>query len=133
MTTIVGNTTDVAQVKTTNSGTSVANVTVAVNRKERDQDVTDYVDVTLWSSLAENAAHLDKGTRVIVVGTFKSRKFQDRDGNNRTAWFLDATAFGPELRFATAQVTKQGGRREPVAAGGAWEASSFADDSSTPF
>jgi single-strand DNA-binding protein len=106
MTTIVGNLTEIPTTNHTNSGTPVANVTVAVNRKERDQEVTDYIDVTLWGSLAENAASLDRGTRVVVVGTFKSRKFVDKDQNNRTAWFLDATAFGPDMRWATAAVTK---------------------------
>lgn len=133
MTTIVGNLVDVPQVNTTHSGTSVANIAVAVSRKERDQEVTDYVDVTLWSTLAENAAGLDKGTRVIAVGTFKSRKYVDGNGSNRTAWYLDASAFGPELRWATAQVTKTGGRREAVPAGGTWDAAPFTDDSSTPF
>lgn len=106
MTTIVGNLTDVPVIRRTSSGTAVTNVTVAVNRKERDQEVTDFHDVTLWGSLAENVAGLDRGTRVVAVGTIKSRKFQDRDSQTRTAWFLDATAFGPELRWATAVVQR---------------------------
>jgi single-strand DNA-binding protein len=106
MTTIVGNITEVPTVRHTQAGTAVANVTVAVNRKEREQEITDYHDVTLWGSLAENAATLARGTRVIAVGTYKSRKYEDGNGSKRTAWFIDATAFGPELRWATATVTK---------------------------
>lgn len=135
MTTIVGNLTEVPTLNRTASGTPVTNVTVAVNRKERDQEVTDYHDVTLWGSLAENATALDRGTRVIAVGTIKSRKFQDRDGNNRTAWFLDATAFGPELRFATAQVTKTprpGVAPQPTAEQDAWSTPALAE-AETPF
>lgn len=135
MTTIVGNTTDAVELRYTNNGTPVANITVAVTRKEREQEVTDFHDVTLWGSLAENAASLDRGTRVVAVGTIKSRKYETREGQQRTAWFLDATAFGPELRWATAQVTKTGGRRESVAAGApadSWSSpGSFGDD--TPF
>jgi single-strand DNA-binding protein len=139
MTTICGNLTEVPSVNYTNSGTPVANITVAVNRKERDQEVTDYHDVTLWGSLAENAATLDRGTRVIAVGTIKSRKFQDREGNNRTAWFLDATAFGPELRFATAVVTKtQRGASAPAPRvaepADSWTSHrTFGDDGQSPF
>lgn len=134
MTTIVGNVTERPTVRYTQGGTPVANVTVAVNRKDRDQEATDYHDVTLWGTLAENAASLDRGTRVIAVGTYKSRKFEDNAGNKRTAWFIDATAFGPELRWATANVTKTQSDRAPqtVPAGDPWTTTSVpAED--TPF
>lgn len=138
MTTICGNLTEIPTLNHTNSGTPVANVTVAVNRKERDQEVTDYHDVTLWGSLAENATTLDRGTRVIVVGTIKSRKYIDKDQNNRTAWFLDATAFGPDLRWATASVVKTqrtngGPAPRVVEPADTWNSPTTFDDSSTPF
>jgi len=140
--TIVGNMTAPVELRYTGSGKAVGSVTVAVNRKRGDQEFTDFYRVTLWESLAENAAQLDKGTRVIVHGRFESREYETKDGEKRTAWELTADAFGPDLRFATAQVTRvtggvsrgQAPAADPWAAQGAgavdaWGSAGYGDDS----
>lgn len=130
---IRGNMTAQVEVRFTQSGKAVGNVTVAVNRGRDDNKQTDFYRVTLWESLAENAAQLDKGTSVIVIGRMESRDFDDRDGNKRTAWEVTADAFGPDLRFQTAQVSRSaaGGpqaragqpQTAPVADDGSWSTS----------
>ena len=109
MTTIAfhGNTVGPVELRYTQSGKAVANVRVAVNRKRGDTEETDFYAVTLWESLAENAAQIDKGTRVVVVGRQTSREFEDKQGQKRTAWDVTADAFGPDLRYATAQITRK--------------------------
>ena len=103
---IRGNTTAAVDIRYTQSGRAVGNVTVAVNRGKDDSKQTDFYRVTLWESLAENAAQLDKGTSVLLIGRLESRDFEDKTGAKRTAWEVTADAFGPDLRFQSAQVTR---------------------------
>lgn len=124
---IRGNITAPAELRFTSSGKAVASVTVAVNRGRDDNKQTDFYRVTLWESLAENAAQLEKGTSVLLIGRMESREFEDKQGNKRTSWEVTADAFGPDLRFQTAQVSKSGagGSQDRAgspntASGGSW-------------
>tara|TARA_R110002020_G_scaffold335482_2_gene550623 strand:- start:2576 stop:3001 length:426 start_codon:yes stop_codon:yes gene_type:complete len=103
---LIGNLTSPIELRFTQSGKAVGSVTVAVNRKRGEVEETDFHRVTLWESLAENAAQLDKGTRVIVIGRLTSREYDTREGEKRTGWDVTAEAFGPDLRFASASVTR---------------------------
>jgi len=103
---LIGNLTSPIELRFTQSGKAVGSVTVAVNRKRGDVEETDFHRVTLWESLAENAAQLDKGTRVVVIGRLTSREYETREGDKRTGWEVTADAFGPDLRFSTAQVSR---------------------------
>ena len=69
--------------------------TVAVNRRFKNKDgqrETDFFDVITFGKLAELLAGFDlqKGTTVAVVGSMQSRKWQDKNGNNRTGWTIHA-------------------------------------------
>lgn len=115
----VGNMTGPVELRFTQSGKAVGNVTVARSRKRGDDEQTDFVRVSLWEGLAEHAAQLDKGTRVIVSGRMESREYETKDGEKRTVWEVTADAFGPDLRWATAVVTRTGGRGGVVPSSGA--------------
>ncbi|MGW3985449.1 single-stranded DNA-binding protein, partial [Streptomyces mirabilis] len=113
--TIVGNLTDDPELRFTPSGAAVAKFTVAVNRRTYDRQAgewkeagTDFHRVTVWRTLAENAAGtLTKGMRVIVTGDLRSRSWDDtKTGEKRYGWELEAAAVGPDLTFATATVSK---------------------------
>lgn len=116
-----GNMTGPAELRFTQSGKAVANVTVAVNRKRNDVEETDYHRVTLWGSLGENAAQFEKGTRVVVIGRLVSREYETKSGEKRPGWEVVADSFGPDVRFATVQVTRapqSGGNSSPRGAQG---------------
>lgn len=72
----------------TQTGTAVANFTLAVDRrqsKNRDKE-TDYIDVVVWSKLAETCAqYIGKGRLVAVSGRLQIRPYQDKEGNRRKA------------------------------------------------
>ncbi|MDX2854590.1 single-stranded DNA-binding protein [Streptomyces sp. PA03-3a] len=132
--TIVGNVTDDPELRFTPSGAPVAKFSVAVNRRTFDRQAnewkesgTDFHRVTAWRALAENVAEtLQKGMRVVVVGDLRSRSWKDdKTGENRTGWELEAAAVGPDLSFATATVTKVA-KSSPGAAPGddAWASAS---------
>ncbi len=106
-----GNLTSPIELRYTASGKAVGSVTVAVNRKRGEVEETDFHRVTLWEGLAEHAATLDKGTRVLVIGRLVQRPWETKDGEKRTSWEVTADSFGPDLRWATATVTRaQSGR-----------------------
>lgn len=68
---------------------TVANFTVAVtekfkNRDGLQQERTEWVNVVCWRRLAEIAQqYLRKGASIFVEGKLQTRKWQDKDGNDR--------------------------------------------------
>lgn len=81
------------ELKQTQSGVSVCNFTIAVDRdyKNGDEKVTDWVDVVCWRGTADFVSKfMGKGRMVVVSGSLQSRKWQDKEGNNRTSWEVQA-------------------------------------------
>lgn len=79
--------------RTTQSGVSVCNFTVAVDRdyKNGDEKVTDWIDCVAWRGTAEFVQkYMSKGRMAVVSGSLQSRKWQDKEGNNRTSWEVQA-------------------------------------------
>lgn len=136
--TVAGNLTRDVEVRTTGSGRKVASFTIASTPRIFNSETKKYEDgegiftnCTLWGEPGENlAASTAKGSRVIATGVLKSRTFQDKEGNNRTAVDLIVEEVGLSLAWTTASANKSGGRR-PAAAASAdgWPAS----DDDTPF
>lgn len=83
---LVGRLTADPELKTTNSGKSVCSFTLAVSRP-RVKDTTDFINVVAWNQSAEYLANYGhKGSLVAVTGVLTSRKYDDKDGNHRTAF-----------------------------------------------
>lgn len=84
------------EVRYTQSGTAVANFSVATNEKWKDkngekQEHTEWHRVVVWDKLAENCAeYLHKGSKVHVEGKNQTRKWQDKDGTDR--WSTEVVA-----------------------------------------
>lgn len=121
--TIVGTLGRDPELRFTSGGRAVASVGVAVSRryKPRDseewQEVTSWVNCTMWAEMAENAAaSLTKGTRVIAQGRFEQRSYTDKEGEEKTVWEMTVDEIGPSLRWATMKVDKVA--REKASDGG---------------
>ena len=82
--------------RTTQSGVSVCNFTVAVDSsysRQGDEKQTTYFDCVAWRSLADLVSkHFHKGKEIVVTGEMQSRKWQDKDGNNRVSWEIQANS-----------------------------------------
>ncbi len=72
------------------SGSAVTNFTVATNESWKDKQTGEQKERTEWhrvatfNRLAEIAAeYLRKGSQVYIEGKLRTRKWQDRDGNDR--------------------------------------------------
>jgi single-strand DNA-binding protein len=112
--TIVGNLTNDPELRFTPSGAAVANFTVAITPRKKqgdewvdDEERTTFYRCTAWRQFAENIAEsLQKGQRVIVQGRFTARNWETKEGEKRTSFDLQVDSVGPELRWATAKVSK---------------------------
>ena len=78
-----GRTTKDTELRTTTSGKSVAQVTLAVNRYGKAQEA-DFIPLVIWGKTAENfARYIGKGREVLVEGSIQVRSYDDRNGNKR--------------------------------------------------
>ena len=81
----VGNLTRDPELRFITNGTAVCDFGVALNRKYNDKEETTFVDVTVWSKLAELCGeHLTKGGKVAIVGRLKLDTWETKDGQKRS-------------------------------------------------
>lgn len=77
-------TTDI-ELRTTTSGKSVVSFTIAVKRKY-SKDETDWIPVVAWEKTAEFLSkYVRKGQMIAIDGSIQTRKYTDKNGNNRQA------------------------------------------------
>ena len=75
--------------KKTQNGVTVCNITVAVDRAYSNggEKQTDFFDCVFWRQGAEFVGkNFSKGKEIIVQGEMQSRKWTDKEGNNRISW-----------------------------------------------
>lgn len=96
------------ELKQTQSGVSVCSFTLAVNRPNV-KDTTDWINCVAWRGTAEFITrYFRKGNMIAITGVLTSRKYQDNNGNNRTAFevVVDRAEFCESKgNDATAQLT----------------------------
>lgn len=85
---LTGNLTRDVELRSTASGTSVADLGLAVNGREKRGeewvDRADFFDVTVWGTQAENAAkYLSKGSPVAIDGRLRYESWE-KDGQKRS-------------------------------------------------
>lgn len=77
------------ELKTTSNGVSVCSFTIAVERryKQDEERQADFINIVTWRSSAEFVSkYFKKGQMIAVRGAIQTRRYQDKDGNNRTAF-----------------------------------------------
>ncbi|MFF5178275.1 single-stranded DNA-binding protein [Micromonospora sp. NPDC000316] len=112
--TVVGNLTADPELRFTPAGVALVKFTVASTPRVFDRSSGEYRDgdplfltCTAWRDLAEHIAEsLAKGTRVVVAGRLRLSRWENEEGEKRSAYGLDVDEVGPSLRFATASVKK---------------------------
>lgn len=83
---LMGRLTKDPELKHTQNGTAVTSFTIAVDR-DHNREQCDFVDIVAWRNTAEIVSkYFTKGRMIVVSGQLQSRKWTDKDGNNRTAW-----------------------------------------------
>ena len=86
---IMGRLTRDPELRRTNSGTAVANFTIACDRdfadKQSGEKETDFVECVAWKNTAEFVSnYFSKGRTIVISGRLQMRKYTDKSGNNRT-------------------------------------------------
>lgn len=112
---LIGNLVRDPEVRATQSGISVCNFTVAVNRRFKNangEQETDFLNVIAWRQLAELCGkYLAKGRKVAVTGSIQTRTYEAKDGSKRTAWDIVAD----EVEFLAPQNQQSGTQSAPGA------------------
>jgi|MGYP001276194887 single-strand DNA-binding protein len=87
---LVGNLGQKPEMRYTATQTAVANLSIATTESWKDKesgenrDKTEWHRVVFFGNLAEIAEkYLDKGSSVYVEGKIQTRKWQDKDGNDK--------------------------------------------------
>ena len=75
------------ELKTTANGVNVTSFSIAVDRGYGENKQTDFINIVAWRQTAlfitEN---FTKGSLIGIEGSIQTRKYQDKDGRNRTAF-----------------------------------------------
>lgn len=77
------------ELKTTANGIPVTTFSIAVNRNYRagEEQQTDFINVVAWRQRAEFITkYFKKGNLIGIEGSIQTRRYQDKNGNNRTAF-----------------------------------------------
>lgn len=100
------------EIRMTANGTAMARFSVAISRKYttndgQEKEVTDWVPVIAWGSLAEAAGNsLRKGARVHVAGRVTTRSWDGPDGKKRYATEVNASLIAIPLYTGTRTAEK---------------------------
>lgn len=77
------------ELKTTTNGIPVTTFSIAVNRNYRagEEQQTDFINIVAWRQRAEFITkYFKKGSMIGIEGSIQTRKYTDKNGNNRTAF-----------------------------------------------
>jgi single-strand DNA-binding protein len=87
---LIGNLGQDPETRSTPGGTTVANLRIATSESWRDKqsgemkEQTEWHTVVCWNRLGEIAGeYLRKGSQVYIEGRLRTRKWQDKSGNDR--------------------------------------------------
>ena len=106
--TIMGRLTRDPEMRSTASGTIVANFTLAVDRDytgDNRERPTDFIDCVAWREHGEFVSkYFRKGQMAVVTGRLESSKWKDNDDKTRWNWFINANKvyFGESKRETSA-------------------------------
>ena len=130
---ITGRLTTNPELKTTTSGVSVTQFSLAVQRNFKNGNGeydTDFINVVSWRKQAEFVSnYFGKGQLITVVGSLQSRSYEDKEGNKRN--ILEVVA--EEVLFAESKKSEGTSTNFNVGQGGNDVAFEEVTDEELPF
>ena len=109
---LMGRLTADPELKSTQSGVSVCNFRIAVDRTYQpkgQEKQTDFINIVTWRGTAEFVSrYFRKGQLVAVQGSIQTSQYTDRDGNKRTPFDVVADNVFFAEKKAESGETKQG-------------------------
>lgn len=117
---LVGNLGKDPETRYMSGGGAVCNITVATSESWKDKntgekrEITEWHKVVFYRKLAEIAGqYLRKGSSVYVEGRIRTRKWQDKDGNDRYTTEIEATEMQMLGSRQSGGQSDQGGYQQP--------------------
>ena len=108
---LIGNLGSKPEVKFSSTGNAIANLSVATSERWNDKNTgekterTEWHRVVLFGTFAELAGQsLDKGTKVYIQGKLTTRKWQDKNGQDRYSTEVVVAGFDGVLQNLDQQV-----------------------------
>ena len=102
---LVGNLGKDPEIRSTQSGSEIANLTVATSESWKDKSTGERKEKTEWNrvvifseglvSIAKS--YLKKGSKVYIEGTLQTRKWTDKDGQEKYSTEVVLQGFGATL------------------------------------
>ena len=82
------------ELRTTPQGINVCSFRIACDRnyaRQGEQRQADFIDIVAWRSQADFVCkYFQKGSLIAIDGSIQTRQYQDKNGNNRTAFEIVA-------------------------------------------
>ena len=117
---IVGNLGSDPEVRYMPNGSAVAGFSVATSESWKDKatgetkDSTEWHRVVLFGKLAEVAGqYLSKGSQVYIEGQLKTKKWQDKQGNDRYTTEVVVQGYNGVLQMLGGKPQQQGQQQQP--------------------
>ena len=130
---LTGNICQDLELKQTNSGKSVISFNLAVKRPF-SKDTTDFIPVVVYEQPAEYLSrYAHKGNKIAVSGKLTTRKYKDKNGNDRTAFEVVADNVEICESAKETEAKPQPSTYTPEAYGGNTQFEEVPDDGSLPF
>ncbi len=86
---LMGRMTRDPELKTLSSNVALCNFAIAIDRryqKPGEEKVADFINCVAWRQQAETIAkYFRKGSKILVVGSIQTRKYDDKEGRKMTA------------------------------------------------
>ena len=129
------------EVKSFQNGGRVANLRIAVGERWKDKATGEQKERTEWVTLNVTSdgligvveRYLRKGSRIMVQGQLRTRKWQDKDGQDRYATEVVVGGFGGTLvMLGGKQDEPPAKQQEPQKSSGNW-ADELDDEIGPPF
>ncbi|MFL2771453.1 MAG: single-stranded DNA-binding protein [Rhodospirillaceae bacterium] len=138
---LVGNLGRDPEVRTTQTGTKVANISLATSDSWKDKNTgerrekTEWHRVVIFGNLADIAErYLKKGSKVYVSGQLQTRKWQDQAGQDKYTTEVVLQGFGGELTMLDGRGDTSENSVSTPSAGAGWDSSPPGDmDDEIPF
>ena len=112
---LIGNLGSKPEIKYSSNGNALANLSVATSERWTDKNTgekherTEWHRVVLFGEFAELAGQsLDKGTKVYIQGKLTTRKWQDKNGQDRYTTEVVVTGFDGVLQNLDQQIDLSG-------------------------
>ena len=103
------------EIRTLTNGGEVANFTLATSEKWKDKSTGEKKEKTEWHNVVTYNEHLvriikdylTKGSQVYIEGSLQTRKWQDKDGNDRYTTEVALKGFNSTLAMLDARQDRE--------------------------